>query len=73
MLEYLIKQMYANSFFFFKQLHLQHMEPPGPGVELELQLRPTPQPPQHQSELRCNLPCYAWQHWILNPLSQVRD
>ena len=37
-------------FFFFLQLHLQHMEVPRPGVKSELLLRsaPPPQPQQHQ-------------------------
>ena len=66
---------WANSpLFFFKQLHLQHMEVPRLGVELELQLpayaTATAMPdPSHIFDLRHSLQ----QHQILNPLIEARD
>ena len=61
-------------FYAFWGLYLRHMEVPRPGVELELQL-PTyttataTRDPNHI----CSLHCSSWQHWILNPPSEVRD
>ena len=58
--------------FSFLGLHLRHTEVPWVRVELELQVpasttaTATPDP-----SYICNL-C-LWQHWILNPLSEVRD
>ena len=62
-------------FFFFKELHSQHMEVSRLGVKSELQLLLTyttatvTQDPSHI----CDLHHSSQQRWILNPLNEARD
>ena len=49
------------------------MEFPRLGVESELQLLAyTTATAKLDSSFNCDLSCSLWQHWILNPLSEVR-
>ena len=66
--------VYIHSISFFLGPHLWYVEVPRLWVKLELQLLAyatvTAKPdPSHICQLHCNL----WQHWILNPLREVRD
>ena len=67
--------MLSKFFFFFRAASMaRHMEIPRLGVLSELQLLAyataiaTPDPSRI-----CNLHHSSPQHWILNPLSKVRD
>jgi len=61
-------------FGLFLRLHLQHMDVPRLGVQSELLLpaytRATAMPDPSRI---CDLHHCSWQHWILNPMSKVRD
>ena len=66
--------LYSTYFFFFLQLHLQHIEVPRLGVKSELQLQActtatTPPNLSHIFDLGHNLQ----QHQILNTLRETRD
>ena len=58
----------------FSGLQLQNMEVPRRGVESELQL-PAYATATATQDLNCicDLHHSSWQHWLLNPLSKVRD
>ena len=61
-------------FFIFLGPHLWHMEVPRLGVEQELQPTAyTTVTAMSDLSCLCNLHHSSWQHWILNPLSEVRD
>ena len=61
-------------FFFFLELHLQHMEVPRLGVRSELQLPAYTTATAMQDPICiCDLHCSSLQHRILNPLSEARD
>ena len=65
---------YFPGFFFFSELHLQHMEIPKLGVELELQLLATATATVMQDPSRVwDLHHSSRQHQILNPLREARD
>ena len=69
----IFKFLFVCSFFFFSELHLQHMEVPRLGVKWELQLwATTATATQDQSHI-CDLYHSSGQHQILNPLSEARD
>ena len=67
-------QEYDFFFFFFKGLHLWHMEVHRLGVELELQppACATATAARDLSHI-CDLYCSSWQRQILHPLSEARD
>ena len=68
---------FASSLFFFFglfRLHLWHMEVPRLGVGSELFLPAYTTAMATPDQSRIHDPHYSlWQHWILNPLSEVRD
>ena len=60
--------------FFFKQLHLRHMEVPGLGVESELQLPAyTTATAMPDPSRICHLHHSSWECQIFKPLSEARD
>ena len=66
------------AFFFFSQLHLQHMEVPKSVVESELHLQPTLQLTEMPhlnslSEARDGTASSQRQYRVLNPLSHNRN
>ena len=71
--------LWSGSFFkiffvCFLELYQWHAEVPRLGVELELQLQAFATATAMQDPSgACGLHHSSWQHWILNPLNEVRD